>query len=55
MPHFPANPALQVGILEYWDLSMQLFNARIKSPVKDWQVIKRDKRFSTVPGLVAPV
>ncbi|CAM9181376.1 unnamed protein product [Scytosiphon promiscuus] len=26
-----------VGILEYWDLSMELFNARIKSPVKDWK------------------
>ena len=28
----------QIGILEHWDLSMDLFNARIKSPVRDWQV-----------------
>lgn len=28
----------QVGILEYWNLSMELFNARIRSPVRDWKV-----------------
>lgn len=28
----------QVGILEHWDLSMDLFNARVKSPVRDWKV-----------------
>eukprot|EP00752_Nemacystus_decipiens_P004779 g4350.t1 len=27
-----------VGILEHWDLSMELFNARIRSPVRDWKV-----------------
>ncbi|CAB1106377.1 unnamed protein product [Ectocarpus sp. CCAP 1310/34] len=25
-----------VGIVEYWDLSMQLFNARVRSPVREW-------------------
>lgn len=25
-----------VGIFEFWDLSMQLFNSRIKSPVANW-------------------
>lgn len=25
-----------VGIFEHWDLSMQLFNARVKSPVENW-------------------
>ncbi|CAM9839575.1 unnamed protein product [Scytosiphon promiscuus] len=25
-----------VGVMEYWDLSMQLFNARVRSPVPDW-------------------
>ncbi|CAN0296788.1 unnamed protein product [Ectocarpus sp. 6 AP-2014] len=25
-----------VGILEHWDLSMQLFNARVRSPVREW-------------------
>ncbi|CAN0219045.1 unnamed protein product [Scytosiphon promiscuus] len=30
-----------VGILEHWDLSMQLFDARIKSPVRDWQNIQK--------------
>ncbi|CAM9761772.1 unnamed protein product [Ectocarpus fasciculatus] len=25
-----------VGVLEYWDLSMQLFNARVRSPVREW-------------------
>ena len=30
----------QVGILEHWDITMDLFNARIKSPVRDWQVSK---------------
>lgn len=29
-----------VGILEHWDLSMQLFNAKVKSPVTDWQTIR---------------
>ncbi|CAN0101748.1 unnamed protein product, partial [Ectocarpus fasciculatus] len=29
-----------VGILEYWDLSMQLFDERVKSPVRHWQDIK---------------
>lgn len=29
---------VQVGILEHWDISMALFNARIKSPVHDWRV-----------------
>lgn len=31
---------VQVGILEHWDLSMELFNARVKSPVRDWQVTR---------------
>eukprot|EP00903_Cladosiphon_okamuranus_P008180 g7879.t1 len=26
-----------VGILEHWDLTMELFNARVKSPVRDWK------------------
>lgn len=30
-----------VGILEHWDLSMQLFDARVKSPVRDWQHISK--------------
>eukprot|EP00752_Nemacystus_decipiens_P003296 g3050.t1 len=30
-----------VGILEHWDLSMQLFDARVRSPVRDWQNIKK--------------
>lgn len=25
-----------VGILEHWDLSMQLFDARVRSPVRHW-------------------
>lgn len=25
-----------VGIFEYWDLSMQLFDAKVKSPVEKW-------------------
>ncbi|CAN0088367.1 unnamed protein product [Scytosiphon promiscuus] len=29
-----------VGILEHWDLSMQLFDARVKSPVRSWQQIQ---------------
>ena len=28
----------QVGILEHWNTTMDLFNTRIKSPVRDWQV-----------------
>ena len=27
-----------VGITEQWDLSMQLFDARVKSPVARWDV-----------------
>eukprot|EP00903_Cladosiphon_okamuranus_P015030 g13906.t1 len=30
-----------VGILEHWDLSMQLFDARVKSPVTNWQNIHK--------------
>lgn len=30
-----------VGILEYWDLSMELFDAKVKSPVRDWKVITK--------------
>lgn len=30
-----------VGILEHWDLSMQLFDARVRSPVRDWQNIQK--------------
>lgn len=30
-----------VGILEHWDLSMQLFDARVKSPVHNWQDIQK--------------
>ncbi|CAM9970395.1 unnamed protein product [Laminaria digitata] len=30
-----------VGILEHWDLSMQLFDAKVKSPVSDWQTIQK--------------
>lgn len=29
-----------VGILEHWDLSMQLFDARVKSPVRSWRQIQ---------------
>ena len=39
--HFPSlayNCDIQVGILEHWNATMSLFNARIKSPVRDWQV-----------------
>ena len=36
---FPHSPHIKVGILEHWNLSMDLFNARIKSPVRDWQVL----------------
>ena len=25
-----------MGIMEYWDLSMQLFDAKVKSPVRVW-------------------
>lgn len=25
-----------MGIMEHWDLTMQLFNARVRSPVPDW-------------------
>ncbi len=32
------SPCVKVGILEHWNLSMDLFNARIKSPVRNWQV-----------------
>lgn len=32
---------MAVGILEHWDLSMQLFDARVKSPVRDWQNIQK--------------
>eukprot|EP00903_Cladosiphon_okamuranus_P012283 g11519.t1 len=31
---------IAVGILEHWDLTMQLFDARVRSPVKDWQKIQ---------------
>ncbi|CAM9294983.1 unnamed protein product [Ectocarpus sp. 8 AP-2014] len=27
-----------IGIMEHWGLSMQLFNARVRSPVRDWNV-----------------
>ncbi|CAM9180585.1 unnamed protein product [Ectocarpus sp. 13 AM-2016] len=27
-----------VGIMEHWELSMQLFNARVRSPVRDWNM-----------------
>ncbi|CAB1120652.1 unnamed protein product [Ectocarpus sp. CCAP 1310/34] len=27
-----------VGIMEHWDLSMQLFNARVRSPVREWNI-----------------
>ncbi|CAB1104435.1 unnamed protein product [Ectocarpus sp. CCAP 1310/34] len=30
-----------VGIMEHWDLSMQLFNARVRSPVREWNVFKQ--------------
>lgn len=30
-----------VGILEHWDLSMQLFDAKVKSPVTNWQDITK--------------
>lgn len=30
-----------IGIMEHWDLSMQLFNARVRSPVRDWNVFKQ--------------
>lgn len=30
-----------VGILEHWDLSMQLFDAKVRSPVRDWQNIHK--------------
>ncbi|CBJ29219.1 hypothetical protein Esi_0138_0056 [Ectocarpus siliculosus] len=33
-----------VGILEYWDLSMQLFNARVTSPVWDWEDMEHSNR-----------
>lgn len=39
-----------VGILEHWDLSMQLFNARVKSPVRDWQNIVKSNA-GTLSGL----
>ena len=29
-----------IGILEHWELSMQLFDAKVRSPVKDWQNIQ---------------
>ncbi len=38
-----------VGILEHWDLSMQLFDARVKSPVKDWVNINTSN-----PGQLSP-
>ncbi|CAM9509143.1 unnamed protein product [Hapterophycus canaliculatus] len=30
-----------IGIMDHWDLSMQLFNARVKSPVRDWNFFKQ--------------
>lgn len=33
-----------VGILEYWDLSMQLFDARVTSPVWDWQNMEHSNK-----------
>ncbi|CAN0222420.1 unnamed protein product [Ectocarpus sp. 12 AP-2014] len=30
-----------VGIMEHWDLSMQLFNARVRSPVREWNMFKQ--------------
>lgn len=35
-----------VGILEHWDLSMRLFDARVKSPVARWT----DLAFKVNPG-----
>lgn len=29
-----------IGILEHWELSMQLFDAKVRSPVSDWQIIQ---------------
>lgn len=26
-----------IGVMEYWDLSMELFQAKVKSPVRDWR------------------
>lgn len=39
-----------VGILEHWDLSMQLFDARVRSPVRDWVNISKSN-----PGKLSPV
>ncbi|CAM9239120.1 unnamed protein product [Ectocarpus sp. 4 AP-2014] len=35
---------MAVGILEYWDLSMQLFNARVTSPVWDWEDMEHSNK-----------
>lgn len=58
-PHFPSrfpSPPLPtqellltynaVGIFEYWELSMQLFDAKVKSPVETW-----DASVSHNPGV----
>lgn len=31
------NTYTAVGILEEWDTTMELFNAKVKSPVRDWR------------------
>lgn len=38
-----------VGIFEEWDLSMQLFDARVKSPVEQW-----DANIANNPGEQSP-
>lgn len=38
-----------VGIFEEWDLSMQLFNATVKSSVRSW-----DRSLALNPGLASP-
>ncbi|CAM9280646.1 unnamed protein product [Ectocarpus sp. 12 AP-2014] len=30
-----------VGIMEHWELSMELFNARVRSPVREWNRFKQ--------------
>lgn len=39
-----------IGIMEYWDLSMQLFDAKVKSPVRTWELQKHAN-----PGIVSPL